>query len=72
MTYFSFDWLALEHAIYVNWGKGAYKYFDLYTTKQLASVGTSFRFMIPMIPFIYAQFSFTYSGPGSNWFDFKF
>jgi len=72
MTYFSFDWLALEHAIYVNWGNGADKYFDLYRTKQLASVGTSFRFMIPMVPFIYAQFSFTYSGPGSNWFDFQF
>jgi outer membrane protein assembly factor BamA len=72
MTYFSFDWLALEHAIYVNWGNGADKYFDLFRTRQLASVGTSFRFMIPMVPFIYAQFSFTYSGPGSNWFDFKF
>ena len=72
MTYFSFDWLALEHAIYVNWGNGADKYFDLFRTRQLASVGTSFRFMIPMVPFIYAQFSFTYSGPGSNWFDFQF
>jgi outer membrane protein assembly factor BamA len=72
MTYFSFDWLSLEHALYVNWGKGARKYFDLYKSKQLASVGTSFRFMIPMVPFMYAQFSFTYSGPGSNWFDFQF
>lgn len=72
MTYFSYEWLALEHAVYLNWGNGAYKYFDLYRGKQLASVGTSFRFMIPMIPFIYAQFSFTYSGPGSNWFDFQF
>ena len=72
MTYFSFEWLALEHAVYVNWGNGADKYFDLFRTKQLASVGTSFRFMIPMVPFIYAQFSFTYSGPGSNWFDFQF
>lgn len=72
MTYFSFDWLALEHAVYVNWGKGADKYFDLFKDKQLASVGTSFRFMIPMVPFVYAQFSFTYSGPGSNWFDFQF
>ena len=72
MTYFSFDWLALEHAVYVNWGNGADRYFDLYTSRQMASVGTSFRFMIPMVPFIYAQFSFTYSGPGSNWFDFQF
>lgn len=72
MTYFSMNWLALEHAIYVNWGNGSDKYFDLYRTRQLASVGTSFRLMIPMVPFIYAQFSFTYSGPGSNWFDFKF
>ncbi len=72
MTYFSFDWLALEHSIFVNWGNGADKYFDLYRTKQLASVGTALRFMIPMVPFIYAQFSFTYSGPGSNWFDFQF
>jgi hypothetical protein len=72
MTYFSFDWLALEHAVYVNWGNGADKYFDLFRTRQLASVGTAFRFMIPMIPFMYAQFSFTYSGPGSNWFDFQF
>jgi len=72
MTYFSKTWLALEHAVYVNWGNGANKYLDLYRTRQLASVGTSFRFMIPMVPFIYAQFSFTYSGPGSNWFDFKF
>jgi len=72
MTYFSFDWLALEHSVYVNWGNGANKYFELYSTRQLASVGTSFRFMIPMVPFIYAQFSFTYSGPGSNWFDFQF
>lgn len=72
MTYFSFDWLALEHSLYVNWGNGADKFFDLFRTKQLASVGTSFRFMIPMVPFIYAQFSFTYSGPGSNWFDFQF
>jgi hypothetical protein len=72
MTYFSFDWLSLEHSVYVNWGNGADKYFDLYRTKQLASVGTAFRFMIPMVPFIYAQFSFTYSGPESNWFDFTF
>ena len=36
------------------------------------SVGTAVRFMIPMVPFIYAQFSFTYSRPGSNWFDFVF
>jgi hypothetical protein len=72
MTYFSMNWLALEHAIYVNWGNGSDKYFDLYRTRQLASVATSFRFMIPMVPFIYAQFSFTYSGPGSNWFDFQF
>jgi outer membrane protein assembly factor BamA len=72
MTYFSYDWLALEHSIYVNWGNGADRYFDLFRTRQLASVGTSFRFMIPMVPFIYAQFSFTYSGPGSNWFDFQF
>jgi len=72
MTYFSFDWLALEHSVYVNWGNGADKYFDLFRTKQLASVGSAVRFMIPMIPFIYAQFSFTYSGPGSNWFDFQF
>lgn len=72
MTYFSFDWLALEHSVYVNWGNGADKYFDLFRTSQLASVGTAVRFMIPMVPFIYAQFSFTYSGPGSNWFDFQF
>lgn len=72
MTYFSLAWFALEHSIYVNWGNGADKYFDLYRTKQLASVGTAFRLMIPMIPFIYAQLSFTYSGPGSNWFDFQF
>jgi len=72
MTYFNFDWLALEHALYVNWGNGSDKYFDLFRSKQLASVGTSFRFMIPMVPFIYAQFCFTYSGPGSNWFDFQF
>jgi outer membrane protein assembly factor BamA len=72
MTYFSMNWLALEHAVYVNWGNGRDKYFDLFRTRQLASVGTSFRFMIPMVPFIYAQFSFTYSGPGSNWFDFQF
>lgn len=72
MTYFSFNWLALEHSVYMNWGNGADKYFDLFRTKQLASVGTAVRFMIPMVPFIYAQFSFTYSGPGSNWFDFQF
>lgn len=72
MTYFSFNWLALEHSVYANWGNGADKYFDLFRTKQLASVGTAVRFMIPMVPFIYAQFSFTYSGPGSNWFDFQF
>lgn len=72
MTYFSFAWLALEHSVYVNWGNGADRYFDLFKTRQLASVGSSFRIMIPMVPFIYAQFSFTYSGPDGNWFDFKF
>ncbi len=71
-TYFNHEWFALEHTVFGNIGNGADKYFDLFTTSQKASIGTSFLFKIPMVKFFQMKFSFSYAGKNSNWFDFEF
>ena len=71
-TYFNYEWFSLEHSVFFNLGNGADQYPDLFLTKQLASVGTAFRFMIPMFPALSLQLSLSYSGPGSNWFNVRF
>ena len=67
-TYINRDWFAMEQSVYVNWGNGKDKYFDLYITKPLYGVGTGFYFNIPMIPWLSMRMYFTYSGANSNWF----
>ncbi len=71
LTYINRDWFAMEQSVYVNWGKGADHYVDLYNTSPLYGVGTGFYFNIPMIPWLGMRMYFTYSGKNSNWFRFE-
>jgi outer membrane protein assembly factor BamA len=70
-TWFNYRWLSLENAYFFNWGNGTGSYLDLYRTGQKWAAGTSFRFMIPVIPWLYVIFIFTPVGTGSEWFKFK-
>lgn len=67
-TYINRDWFAMEQSVYLNWGNGTDKYFDLYNKKPLYGIGTGFYFNIPMIPWLGMRMYFTYSGKNSNWF----
>ncbi|WNJ20300.1 hypothetical protein [Pontibacter sp. G13] len=72
LSYVNTAWFALEHAMYGSWGNGGHHLGDWTQKRHLASVGTSFLMVCPMASFLRLQFSFTYSGPGGNWFDFQF
>ena len=67
-TYLNTRWFAIEQSIYFNTGYGAMEFNSLFSALPRASVGTGFRFMIPMVPWAYIKIDFTYSGAGSNWF----
>ncbi len=71
-TYINKKWFALEHTVYMNWGNGKDIYADIYTTKPIFAVGTSVNLMVPMVPWLYVKFFFTYSGSHSNWFNVEF
>ena len=71
-TYINKKWFALEHSIYLNWGNGNDDYLKIYTTEPIVSVGTGFNLMVPMIPWLYVKFFFTYNKKNSNWFNMTF
>ncbi len=72
MTWVNIDWFALEHSVYMNVGNGADRYGNLFSVKPLYAVGTGLRFMIPMVPWLFMQFNFSYSPSGNNWFFMEF
>jgi outer membrane protein assembly factor BamA len=72
LTYLNRDWFAIEQSVYVNVGNGSMVYADLFKTKPLASVGTGFKFWLPMIPWLAVSVYFTYSKNKSNWFQLQF
>ena len=71
-TYINKKWFALEHTVYLNWGNGDDIYSKTFSTPPLFAVGTGVNLMVPMIPWLYVKFFFTYSGKNSNWFNVEF
>ena len=71
-TYVNMKWLALEHSVYLNFGNGNDDFIETYTTKPIVSVGTGINIMIPMVPWIYVRFFFTYNKKSDNWFNMEF
>ena len=71
-TYINKKWFALEHSVYVNMGNGKDVYSEIFSTAPLFAVGTGVNLMIPMIPWLYIRFFFSYSGKNSNWFNVEF
>ncbi|NPA37036.1 MAG: hypothetical protein GXO47_09325 [Chlorobi bacterium] len=71
-TYINKKWFALEHTVYINWGNGKDIYPKIFTTSPLFAAGTSLNFLVPMIPWLYIKFFFSYSGKNSNWFNIEF
>jgi len=68
LTYLNRTWAAIEQSFYVNAGNGSMLFNDLFHSRPVMSIGTGFRFMIPMVPWAVIKFDFTYSGKGNNWF----
>ncbi|RLD34838.1 MAG: hypothetical protein DRI73_03370 [Bacteroidetes bacterium] len=68
LTYLNRTWAAIEQSFYVNAGNGSMLFNDLFHSRPIMSIGTGFRFMIPMVPWAVIKFDFTYSGKGNNWF----
>ncbi len=71
-TYINKKWFALEHTVYLNWGNGNDIYSNIYSTSPMFAAGTGVNLMVPMIPWLYIKFFFTYSGKNSNWFNVEF
>ncbi len=71
-TYLNRNWFALEQSIFLNWGNGSDQYSELYTTAPLTTVGTGISLMIPMIPWLYVRFYFTWTRDHHNWFTVEF
>ncbi len=68
LTYFNYDWFAMEQSFFVNWGNGTDQYTDLYTTKPLATIGSGIKVMVPMIPWLGIRFYLTKTMDHDNWF----
>ncbi len=68
LTYVNRNWYAIEESFYFHAGNGTMLFGELFRSRPVMSVGTGFRFMIPMIPWAVIKFDFTYSGKGNNWF----
>lgn len=68
LTYLNRTWAAIEESFYVNVGSGTMLFTDLFHSRPIMSIGTGFRFMIPIIPWAAIKIDFTYSGKGNNWF----
>ncbi len=71
LTWINRNWLSLENAYFVNFGKGADDYTDVYTFPQNLAIGSTLRFQVPAIPVLFVQFTFSYAGPGSQWLNIK-
>ncbi|WP_167616146.1 POTRA domain-containing protein [Maribellus sediminis] len=67
-TYLYYNWFALEHFIYTNWGMADDHYFEIYKLKPRISFGTGFKFWTPTVPWLTASIHFTYLKGNSNWF----
>ncbi len=72
LTYLDSQWLAIENKFFLNAGQGADELKELYTIKPFASVGTGVRIMVPMIPWLYINLYFSYSGKDRDWFFLEF
>lgn len=66
-TYLYYNWFALEHSVYTNIGMADDKYFNNYSKKPRASLGTEIRIWTPMIPWLSASVHFTYLKGNDNW-----
>jgi outer membrane protein assembly factor BamA len=71
-TYLDTQWFAIENKFFTNIGQGADSLKDLYTIKPFLAVGTGVRFMVPMIPWLYINLYFSYSGKDRDWFFLEF
>lgn len=71
-TWVNKNWLVLENAYFVNWGIGADTYGELFSKTPKFSVGTSFKFVAPLVPFVFVKITFMYAGPGSEWYKINF
>lgn len=71
-TYINRRWFALEQSFFVNWGNGADRYADIYTTTPIATLGSGISLMVPMIPWLYIRFYFTMPAHHGNWFSVDF
>jgi len=71
-TWLNKNWLVLENAYFVNWGAGADTFGKLFSHAPKYSVGTSFKFVAPLVPFVFLKISFMYAGPGSEWYKINF
>ena len=71
-TYINRNWFALEQSFFINWGTGADTYIDIYKNKPLASIGSGVSLMVPMIPWLYVRFYFTWPQHHNNWFSVEF
>jgi len=71
-TWLNKNWLVLENAYFINWGTGADTFDKLFSVAPKYSVGTSFKFVAPLVPFIFLKISFMYAGPGSEWYKINF
>jgi outer membrane protein assembly factor BamA len=71
-TYFNRNWFALEQSFFINWGNGADRYGDIYTSAPIATIGTGVSFMVPMIPWLYLRLYLTWPARHGNWFAVDF
>lgn len=71
-TYINKKWFAIEHSLFLNIGNGCNTYSDLYSSRPMIAIGTGVEFRIPMIPWLYLRFHFSYAGENSNWFNMEF
>lgn len=68
ITYVNREWFAAEESFYINFGNGKDKYFDLYKTFPVYSVGTGFRIYSPMVPWMIILVYVSYSPVSNNWY----
>ena len=67
-TYITRNWFALEHSVYLNFGKADDRYFNIYKKVPPVSIGTGFRIWTPMVPWLGASIHFVWLKGSSNWF----
>ncbi|MFN8254540.1 MAG: POTRA domain-containing protein [Bacteroidales bacterium] len=72
LTYINLDWFAIEQAFFINLGNACDKYFKLYSTEPLWSIGSRVRLMVPMVPWLGITFYYAYRGGNNHWFSVNF